>query len=230
MSCIFVGLERILYLVNRFSIYVEELYLVQPLPSSKALEQLCIALTQFYALILGFLIKSIQIVDKNAPFRIIGAVFSNKDVNRFESECSKLEAQIEAEVQNCERSRTRFGEQQMQSKIEGLEQLLQQLAEPVGFLQLMKSKVSDLWDHMVDDEHMKILTWASSITHIDNHNIAAKGRTSDTGTWLLNHDVYQRWDGSDQSSILWLHGIRMYSQVYVLTLNMLTKASRCWKN
>jgi ankyrin repeat domain-containing protein 50 len=208
MGALLSGLERILYLVNRFTIYEKELYLLRPLPSPEALQQFCEGLTRLYTLILEFIARAIRTYDRNFVRRMTGAAFGQDDAVRFETRCLALEEQIEIEAENCERSRKRSMQDNLTTKIERLERLLKQLIEPSCLLFRIDRKVFDLWRRSDETKRTEILVWTSSIPYRDNHAIAAHGRTQDTGDWLLSHPTYQHWYQATESMILWLHGIR----------------------
>jgi nucleoside phosphorylase len=67
---------------------------------------------------------------------------------------------------------------------------------------------TEIWGKLQEEGIGKILKWVSQIPYEDHHYAARKGRTAKTGGWLFKHDRYQTWQSSEQSTILWLHGIR----------------------
>jgi len=73
----------------------------------------------------------------------------------------------------------------------------------------VKDTVDRLWTSAAGDQQAKILTWISEIPFQDDHHAARSNRTEHTGEWLLRHEKFEEWTGSSQSTILWLHGIRM---------------------
>jgi hypothetical protein len=84
-------------------------------------------------------------------------------------------------------------------------EVLKDLKHPIGRLD---ARVADLWKQLNDAERSNILRWTSEIPYQDHHTTASKGRTEDTGGWLFDHEQYKAWQSSDESMILWLHGIR----------------------
>jgi ankyrin repeat domain-containing protein 50 len=202
MGALLIGLQRTLYLIDRFKIY-EILYLHDG-PSTVAVRNFTAALTELYAVILRFLIKAIRIFSANTALRAVRAFFHAEDVVKFENECQKWETQVEIEANNCDRSCSAMA----RADITKLQQLLNDLTAPDSLLFHLGAKVSQLWDRSAEAERTKILSWTSSLEYEDHHTLASRGRTGNTGTWLLEHDRYEEWSLSDQSMILWLHGIR----------------------
>lgn len=198
------GLQRVLYLVGRFRIY-EELYL-RDVQRADSIIVFTSALTQLYAIILRFLAKAIRLFDGNTALRAIRAVLHPDDVSEFEEECQKWENRVEIEAHNCERVCSRTEHAQAAE----FKKLLNELTQPDSVFFRIDAKVTDLWHRSAKDERIKILSWTSDIPYKDNHELACQGRTSETGTWLLEHNRYQEWQSLDESMILWLHGIRKY--------------------
>jgi hypothetical protein len=72
------------------------------------------------------------------------------------------------------------------------------------------ARVTAIWKKLNEIERRDVLIWASEIPYQDHHMTASKGRTEDTGGWLIEHYKYKAWQTSDESMILWLHGIRKH--------------------
>uniref|UniRef100_A0A0W0FZH6 Nephrocystin 3-like N-terminal domain-containing protein n=1 Tax=Moniliophthora roreri TaxID=221103 RepID=A0A0W0FZH6_MONRR len=53
----------------------------------------------------------------------------------------------------------------------------------------------------------KILDWISSLPYQEYHNHHKRDVLQGTGSWLLEDQVYKDWKNSNNSSLLWLHGI-----------------------
>ncbi|KAI3600420.1 hypothetical protein WG66_001747 [Moniliophthora roreri] len=53
----------------------------------------------------------------------------------------------------------------------------------------------------------KILDWISSLPYQEYHNHHKRDVLQGTGSWLLEDQVYMDWKNSNNSSLLWLHGI-----------------------
>lgn len=61
-----------------------------------------------------------------------------------------------------------------------------------------------------EEKHGKILKWMSKMKYKEHHENALDGIVEGTGYWLFRKKEYREWQSSAVSSILWLHGIRMY--------------------
>lgn len=59
-----------------------------------------------------------------------------------------------------------------------------------------------------ETERIAILEWFSIIPYKGHHDLASGGRVVGTGGWLFERGEFKRWQQSEKSEILWLHGIR----------------------
>ncbi len=57
----------------------------------------------------------------------------------------------------------------------------------------------------------KILEWVSPIPYEQHHNTNKRDVLEGTGLWLLREEAMAQWRHSNESSILWLHGIREFA-------------------
>lgn len=59
------------------------------------------------------------------------------------------------------------------------------------------------------DEHdrLKILSWLSAIPYHQHHKKSYSEVLEGTGSWFLEDSEYHQWRDSDQSAMLWIHGI-----------------------
>jgi len=162
-----------------------------------------LALISIYLLILQFLCKAIRLCDKTTPSRAVKAFWDPDDIVDFEKSCQDLEARLDMEVQNCERSYNKIDRAESLHQGSALKDLLLQLKELKD-----DARVADLWKRLDEVERSDILIWTSEIPYKDHHTTASEGRTKDTGEWLFEHEQYKAWQSSDESMILWLHGIR----------------------
>jgi hypothetical protein len=63
---------------------------------------------------------------------------------------------------------------------------------------------------------LEILNWVSAILYGDHHSSAKEGLLEGTGEWLLQKEEFRNWKASQQSTILWLHGIRESASLLVV--------------
>jgi len=108
-----------------------------------------------------------------------------------------------------------------------LQQLLHALDEPVKRIDYNVQDIIDrldsqyygrlliscllmIKDLLIDDERCKVLTWLSTVKHIENFKFSIDGLIPGTGIWLLATDKYRNWRNSSSSTLLWLRGDRKY--------------------
>ena len=90
-----------------------------------------------------------------------------------------------------------------------MNQTLKKLAE--GRLSQIQAISIHFSEILKAEEQSKVLQWASHIRYLEDHHIAKRGIADNTGNWILRHESYRRWKDSEQSEVLWLHGIRKHS-------------------
>ncbi|KAJ5857483.1 hypothetical protein N7455_008377 [Penicillium solitum] len=179
MEALFRGLNRICYILYRCRLY--EVLLQSSQGSALARQNLQLALTEFYTVILRFLAQAAHVYEKGSLQRAFAAFWSSDDIKALENQCRELETRAEIEAQNCDRSESS----------EARKLLLE--------LPMMKD--------LSDSISSTILKWVSRIPYEDHHKTVCKGRTANTGGWLFEHGQYKKWESSKKSTILWLHGI-----------------------
>lgn len=206
MGILLLGLDRVLYIINRCKVY--EILYPPDSDLSNAGQNLESALTDLYLLILQFLSKAIRLYERSTASRAFKAFWDPDEIIDFENRCQDLEMRVDIEVQNCERFYNKIERVESLQQAKTLKVLLQELnklKDPIG---RVDTRVTELWKILNEVERSNILIWTSDIPYQDHHTIACKGRTKDTGEWLFEHRQYKVWQSSDESMILWLHGIR----------------------
>ncbi|KAK2784701.1 hypothetical protein FQN52_008929 [Onygenales sp. PD_12] len=201
MGCLLLGLNRISYLIARCRVY-EELYL--SINHNAAVQNFESALVDLYTLILQFLAKALQIYARNIVVRGANAIkLADDDIIDFEKHCKDLEERVDYEVWNCEGTQSKDFREKFYRLVDELK-ALKDLRDP---LDRIESRVTCIWKVLGETERGKILNWVSDTPYLDHHRVASNGRTKDTGGWLSKHGNYRQWETSDESMILWLHGI-----------------------
>ena len=206
MECLLTGVERLTNTISRCRIY-EILYLdgtqYQQTESriKPVFEHLSAALIPLYVAVLGFLAKAYRAFSKSGFRRARDATFNPGMFEGLLDQSRVLDAEVAAAVGNCKEACNRNAHRNM----EGLSRILKDLEEPV---QRIDSGVKALLQNVDTKRRTEILQWISAIPYEDNHNTAAKGHTSGTGRWLLQHDTYIKWRTSRTYNVLWLYGIR----------------------
>lgn len=102
MEALFRGLNRICYILYRCRLY--EVLLQSSQGSALARQNLQLALTEFYTVILRFLAQAAHVYEKGSLQRAFAAFWSSDDIKALENQCRELETRAEIEAQNCDRS------------------------------------------------------------------------------------------------------------------------------
>lgn len=102
MEALFRGLNRICYILYRCRLY--EVLLQSSQGSAQARQNLQLALTEFYTVILRFLAQAAHVYEKGSLQRAFAAFWSSDDIQALENQCRELETRAEIEAQNCDRS------------------------------------------------------------------------------------------------------------------------------
>lgn len=221
-GALLIGCEKVAYLISRCTIY-EILYIqdrklahatapaVESLDwanqSGRAAQNLESALVTLYTAILRFLVEANKLY-KSFGVRVIHGFLQPDQMVGFVKECEALESRVETEASNCERIYSRTAHAKLDENRERLEQLLVDLQEPIL---RTDARVAAIEIRLNESERIEMLNWISHIQYEKNHHTACEGRTPGTGQWLLVHSRYQTWRESSSSKILWLHGIRTYT-------------------
>ena len=69
------------------------------------------------------------------------------------------------------------------------------------------SRFDKLEESCDETDRLKILSWLSAIPYRQHHKKAYSEVLEGTGSWFLEDSEFLRWRDSDQSAMLWLHGI-----------------------
>ena len=87
---------------------------------------------------------------------------------------------------------------------ERLRSLLSDMQRPIDRIE---ERLQSHEDGLQAAERIQILAWMSPIPYMQHHIQAKREVLQGTGQWLLDDDRLLRWQYSESSSILWLHGI-----------------------
>jgi len=194
MVALLEGLKTTFYMMNRLKLYLNYLRKLSYFQSQAQFQE---SLIRFYALILEFLAGAIRIYQKNTMTRAFAAFWTLERVQEFEVKCEKLANRVEIDAQNCDRD-------VMAQSVKELQVRLEQLKD----LHKMIDPINEIWSRLKEDEQTMILQWISQIAYLDNHESASDGRTEGTAEWIFDRPEYREWISSQESQILWLHGIR----------------------
>src|SRR5262245_47532407 len=100
MGTLLLGLDRVLYIINRCKVY-ETLYLHDPL-RGHALDNFISALIRMYVFILRFLSKAFRLYSNNTGSRALIALWNPDELVRFDDDCREREGHLDMEARNCE--------------------------------------------------------------------------------------------------------------------------------
>jgi hypothetical protein len=211
MGTLLIGLKTVLYITNRLKIYRN--YLVQ-IPLTQARTNLEASITQLHTHILRFLAKAIRIYMKSSAHRAFESFWKLDEVTNFEIECDRLADRVEVDATNCDRYLSALEKNELRefkNDFKTLTEELDILQQTKLQIEGLEGKIVQLWNDSEEVKRAEILHWVSSIPYLDNHLFSCEGRTPKTGEWILEHSKYREWHSSEQSKILWLHGIRKLS-------------------
>jgi hypothetical protein len=210
MEALVCGLDKALCIIYRCKLYTY--FYIGDDDTSITIKELKSTLMKLYVLILQFLCKAIQLYETNRLKRTIHAFWNLDEVIKFEEQCYKLEMQTEIAAKNCELVSSRNAHTE---ELDLLQEWSQETEDSINQLGL---KLTTLCERSNMENSRDALNWASTIPCEDIHFFSRKGRTENTGEWLLTHSQYQLWRSSDKSMILWLHGIREHLLQAILVL------------
>jgi predicted ATPase len=95
----------------------------------------------------------------------------------------------------------------LRTTIDGQFQLytfLEDLDKPIN---RMATQISDLHDALKEAEREKFSEWLSVVEYVKDHETKSKLPLPGSCQWLFKKDIFNSWEKSSASSILWLHGI-----------------------
>jgi hypothetical protein len=194
MGYLITATEKLSCLISRGAIH-ERLY--QPgTISENVLARFDQALVALYAVMLRMIALCHRLLAKNTAKRAVHAIFNPGDICELLDQCEKLEAQVEFEVQNCERARSKEADEESK-------RLLEILQEPIL---RTDQNVLRFLEKVNDEERLKVLDWISNVLYGLNHQTVREERTPETCDWLLSHSRYKEWQDTSASITLWLWG------------------------
>ena len=200
-GALLIGIEKLAYLVNRCKVYEEHFistinHVEVEATSQRAVSNLKDALVALYASMLSFLATASRLYSKNTATRMLHGMLSPKRVADLVDDWGVLEQRAHIEAVNC----GFVYHAAIQSRCE---RLLIDLRQPVVHLD---SKFAAFSEREDTKDLNDAITWISDIAYEESHNTASRGRVEGTGEWLLKHERYLEWRGSQSSATLWLYG------------------------
>ena len=223
--------------VARYAV-VEKLYLRQLSSVDKMLEDSIIAT---YASILRFLSKCRRHFDRSFAQRLASSIVQlpetsvNKHLERLaenDRRVSELTRTIDAEQARLAHAQQVAASDGIGQITSGLGELRTESTESASRLEALLTcfkepiirtmdQVSILSESHIDSrnesrskaDRQAILKWLSNVQYRKHHQTLSTGLLGGTGSWLLNKRQYLEWRNASVSTVLWLHGIRMFSKL-----------------
>ncbi|KAF1994379.1 ankyrin [Amniculicola lignicola CBS 123094] len=207
LGAVMLGIERVSYVLSRCKIYVELYFKVRQQETDAVRINLEEALTKLHVILLGFIVKALQVMNKSTIGRITNAFWRPEDIISFTNDCSAVEDHLQGAVDGFERILSIRRHQDTLDGFQKLEQVLKDLSVLNDSISCVISTLTDVWDVLSKERRGEVLHWTSSIPHEDHHTMAATGRTSGTAAWIYDRTEFKDWESSSSSKLLWLHGI-----------------------
>lgn len=193
MTSLLLGCEIALYMANRLKAYIEFLH---QLPTTLTRTNFKTAVTELYALILGFLARAIRIYQTSISHRALRAFWTKGDIVNFEKTCNELGARVEIEASNCDRTLAA----QDREWTEKLKQDLQRVLEEFKQSHRLQESLDRL-EIKIDLDKLPYAKGAMYNTYGDDHIICHPATRVD-----LLHEIYSWARHPDRKSIFWLSG------------------------
>jgi len=219
------GLDRVFALVRRCDVY-EQLYFrhMYDVANRAAYQNMERAIISLYTLILKFLAVSLITYERSTGARAWHSFLNPEELASFDNGFRNAERGVVNEAELLERSLGRVVVESMnrqfkglQDEISALNSLSTTLISIASTVNNINTTVSDtqktvgnLWRSHELKLKIKILRWTSEVPYQDHHGAARSRRVEGTGDWIFKRREYQKWRTTDQSAILWVHGIRKF--------------------
>jgi len=116
----------------------------------------------------------------------------------------------------------------LRRQLEGNELLLSSMTESMALNHRETMTRFDAIDKRSGDEdRLRILSWLSPIPYFQHHKRVYGELLQGTGQWLLEDNQYAEWRDSNQSAMLWLHGIPGSGKSKLVYVNQGLQLSQC---
>jgi hypothetical protein len=208
-----VGIEKVLFLLNRGAAYEFLLAHLRGHLSAETLANFEEALVQLYKCLLDFLAVALVVRDKNAFKRAFYAFWSPQDISSFCENCLELEKTLEIESKLVESQSNRETAESIERILKASDCLEDMITDTKSLVQALRSEIKEQHRREQEErENEEALSWVSSIPILDHHEDAREGRTPDTGQWVFTKPEFLNWETASSSSLLWIHGIRKSSR------------------
>ena len=208
-GAIYVGIEKVLFLLNRGAAYEILLAHLRGRLSAEIVTNFEEALIRLYKCLLEFLAVALDLRDKNAFKRAIYAFWTPQDISSFCETSLELEMTLDIESKLLESQCSRETAEQVERLLKSSDCLEEMIIDTKSLVQALGSEIKEQHRREQEErENQEALDWVSSIPILDHHENAREGRTPETGLWVFTKPEFLSWKQSSGSSLLWIHGIR----------------------
>jgi hypothetical protein len=200
-AAIYVGIGKVLFLINRGAAYELQLAHMkdEPLYALSNVEE---SLTKLYARLLDFLASALLVQDKNTLGRAFHALCTPQDIISFSEDCLELESTLELESRLIESRCNKKVAENMEKLLIAAKSLENLTTDTKFLLDALRRLEQEKQDNM------DALRWVSSLPVLDHHIDAKNGRAPGTGQWVFKKPEFSGWERSPGACFLWIHGIR----------------------
>jgi hypothetical protein len=159
MGLILVGMERVICLVTRCSIY-QTLYLDHEAPTTKAQ---AMSMARLYAKIFAFLAYYTRLLDLNTAVKVLQSFYQPGKVSDMLMEIGTDGNRVESDANSCESAIVRPIFHRIDENSEMVRTRLREL------MLRLDQEMLQLWKRLNEDERCKILQWVSDIPYESDH-------------------------------------------------------------
>jgi len=214
------SLDRVFNIVRRCTVY-DELYFREK-QDTQAYKNLEDAIIDLYAVVLKVLAIALRDYSRCTAGRAWHYFLNPDELASIEKELESSEDHVEKEAVNFDRTQSEKALHRRNTELQHLTDELSKLRDLPHILDGLhkqanvifntfdrtKQILDQLWIKNEVQERSKILLWTSDIPYEDHHTTARTGRVKDTCLWIQENHAFKEWRSTDQSTILWVHGIR----------------------
>jgi len=154
-----------------------------------------------YASILTFLVWTRRYSEDGTAKRIAKNILATREIHELLDKLDHDEGEVRKESELAEKEWARFAHEDVLGVVREESSSLKEALGP---------KVEALFENLKEARRREMVMWLAGTSYVEHHENALQGLLEGTGEWLLKEETYRKWLESEQSCILWLHGIRKF--------------------
>lgn len=166
------------------------------------------------AAICAFLGLAVEYYSSGSAANTVNGLLNPSALAKCIKKITETELQVERHARVCAAVLDEETRQQHNERLATLERVLAGLRDSFGRLQVesttIEAGVGQLLEALTAKHTHEIMSWISEVPYKSDLDNSKRGRLTGTCEWLIAHDTYRQWKKSPRSTILWLHGIRMF--------------------